>query len=150
MDATARRLLELEEIFRFAINGLRSKARVAANDHVSGNKTDPVLILNTLADELQTYLGCSIANDQQAGSTWFLCNQVEVTIDGLTRQFGPLKDNGIAARAMVDIEQQQVMLRHPQEGTVAARPAGLVLRIEIHPEPNSEISLETPHDGLIH
>lgn len=44
-----RRERELQNILLEMADGLRSKARVALNDHVSGNHTDPVAILRAAA-----------------------------------------------------------------------------------------------------
>lgn len=148
--STLSRVRELEEILRFAIDGLRSKARVARNDHISGNRTDAVEVLTAAADELQAYLGSRVERVSEPGSSWVNCNLVEVTIDGQTRQFGPLAEPGPVATVRVEVLQEQSILHHPVAGTVAARPVGMAVKIEVIPRPNSEISKGATHGHPIH
>ena len=138
----SRRERELQNILLEMADGLRSKARVALNDHVSGNHTDVVAVLRAAADELQLAAGATLEKKTiSCTPVIYGLNSLSVTTDGDT-QLWTGEDQ--AALVRIDISQDQVHLNDPRTGQpFQIRPTGLHMSITIDPD-KSAVYTEVP------
>lgn len=129
---------ELQGVLLEMADALRGKARVALNDHVSGNITDPVAILRAAADELQLAAGASLEKATvNCVPIIYGLNSLSVTRDGKTHFWSA--EDGPAALVRIDISQDQINVLDPRSGKpFFQRPTGLHMAINIDPTPSAE------------
>lgn len=144
----SRRERELQNILLEMADGLRSKARVALNDHVSGNHTDPVAILRAAADELQLAAGATLERRTvQCTPIIYGVNSLSLTVEGKTRVWTA---EDTAALVRMDVSQDQVTVLDPRNGQpFYQRPTGLHMAINIEPQPEAHYT-EVNEDAKSH
>lgn len=141
---------ELQGILLEMAEALRGKARVAANDHVSGNRTDPVAILKQAADELQLAAGASLSTGTM---TWpQTIFDVETLSLVLGDQLQAWSSEERAARVRLELNQDQAVVHCPRSNQViSSRGLGLHLSINIEPDPKASHSTGEQHaDSKLH
>lgn len=153
MNADKARIRELEEILLFIAGGLRSKAKVYANQRNINPAAagDPVQILSAAADEIQTAVGARLRNDYASAYNQFRVRDLELVVGDQVRQFGPmpnLADN--AALVSIEITQYQQKLERKDVGVFAERPNGMGLRIIIDPARDAEQFTGEHHGHPVH
>jgi hypothetical protein len=144
----SRRERELQNILLEMADGLRSKARVALNDHVSGNVTDLPAILRAAADELQLAAGATLEKKTVAVvPVIYGVTSLSLTRDG---KISIWSAEQTAALVRIDISQDQVSVLDPRSGRpIHQRPTGLHMSIHIDADP-SAVYNEVTEDAKAH